>query len=112
MAHFKQCEFYLLRYVPNVEQDLPANIGIVLLEVGGEEPGYVGVRFATDWRLVCLLDPHFDVELLEAFEDEMRRMLESSITEAINYRPPLSRRDWILQQLQNSFSNIPGARSG
>ncbi len=106
MDALRQCEFFLLRYVPNVVQGQPANIGMVLLEVGAGEQGFVGVRFTTDWRLVRLLDPHFDVEVLEAFEDELRRMLESRLPEIINYRPPLSRQDWILQQLQNSFSNI------
>ena len=37
MAELKQCEFYLLRYVPDAVKDEFVNLGVVLLETG-EDP--------------------------------------------------------------------------
>ena len=34
MAEYKQCEFYLLRYVPDAVKDEFVNLGVVLLETG------------------------------------------------------------------------------
>ncbi len=37
MADVKQCEFFLLRYVPDVVKGEFVNIGVVLLETGEGE---------------------------------------------------------------------------
>ena len=55
MADFKQCEFFLLRYVPDVVKGEFVNLGVVLLEEGDD--GFTGVRFPRDWRRVRGLDP-------------------------------------------------------
>ncbi len=102
MAAFKQCEFFLLRYVPDVVKGEFVNLGVVLLEEG--ENGFTDVRFLRDWRRVRGLDPEADVELLESYEAEMRRLLQSRLPEIINYRGPMARREWLLQQMQESFS--------
>lgn len=102
MADFKQCEFFLLRYVPDVVKGECVNIGVVLLEESGN--GFTGVRFARDWRRVRRLDPEVDIELLESYEAELQRLLESHQPEMINYRGPMSRREWLLAQMQQSFS--------
>ena len=36
MADLRQCEFYVVRYVPDVVKDEPVNIGVVLLEEGDD----------------------------------------------------------------------------
>ena len=102
MADFRQCEFFLLRYVPDVVKGEFVNLGVVLLEAG--ENGFTDVRFLRDWRRVRGLDPEADVELLESYEAEIRRLLQSRAPEIINYRGPMGRREWLLQQMQESFS--------
>jgi len=125
MAEYRQCEFYLLRYVPDAVKDEFVNLGVVLLETEGRgtpEPTlsaknadkggapdsrelFTDVRFTRDWRRVKCLDPDADVELLESFEGEMRRMLQSRAQEVINYRGPMSRREWLLKLLEEGLSN-------
>ena len=105
MAEYKQCEFYLLRYVPDAVKDEFVNLGVVLLEMGEGDSVFTDVRFTRDWRRVRCLDPEVDVELLESFEGEMRRMLQSRSAEVINYRGPMSRREWLLRLLEDGMSN-------
>jgi hypothetical protein len=102
MATIRQCEFFLLRYVPDVVKGEFVNLGVVLLEEGNG--GFTDVRFIRDWRRVRGLDPEADVELLESYEAEIRRLLQSHLPELINYRGPMSRREWLLTQMQESFS--------
>ena len=123
MAEYRQCEFHLLRYVPDAVKDEFVNLGVVLLETG-EDPAlppkeggrtghpapnsgqlFTDVRFTRDWRRVRCLDPEVDVELLEGFEGELRRMLQSRAAEVINYRGPMSRREWLLRLLEEGLSN-------
>ncbi len=103
MAAFKQCEFFLLRYVPDVVKGEFVNLGVVLLEEGDD--GFTGVRFLRDWRRVRGLDPEADIELLESYEADLLRLLESRLPEVINYRGPMSRREWLLAQMRESFSS-------
>jgi len=104
MASFKQCEFFLVRYVPDVIKGEFVNIGVVLLESGGD--GFTGVRFTRDWRRARCADPELDIELLESYEEGLRLHLESLVLEVINYRGPMSRRDWLLDQLHQSLSGV------
>src|SRR5271165_4990490 len=105
MAEYRQCEFYLLRYVPDAVKDEFVNLGVVLLETGEGDAVFTDVRFTRDWRRVRCLDPDVDVELLESFEGELRRILQSRAAEVINYRGPMSRRDWLLRLLEEGMSN-------
>src|SRR5271166_4703113 len=120
MADFRQCDFFLLRYVPDAVKGEFVNVGVVLLENasgdGGPSTGsgqapsagpgqaFTGVRFTRDWRRVRCLDPEVDIELMEAYEAELRRLLQSRLPEVINYRGPMSRREWLLAQMEQSFS--------
>jgi hypothetical protein len=104
MADLRQCEFYVVRYVPDVVKDEPVNIGVVLLEAEGGDEAFAEVRFTRDWRRARCADPDLDVELMESFEDELRRMVQTRGAEVINYKGPMSRREWLLDQVQNSFS--------
>ena len=110
MAAFKQCEFFLLRYVPDVVKGEFVNVGVVLLENGdggpstGSGQAFTDVRFTRDWRRVRCLDPEVDIELLESYESELRRLLQSRAPEIINYRGPMSRREWLLALMEQSFS--------
>lgn len=102
MADLKKCEFFLLRYVPDVVKGEFVNIGVALLEEGDD--GFTGVRFTRDWRRVRCLDPEAEVELLQSFEDDLQRVLESRLPETINYRDAMSRRAWLLGEMHQSFS--------
>ncbi len=98
MTERRQCEFFLLRYVPDAVKDEFVNVGVVLLEsaAGGERPGtvFADVRFTRDWRRVRCLDPDVDVEMLEALEREIRERLAE---DAAN-------RQWLLHRMEDSFS--------
>jgi hypothetical protein len=102
MACFKQCDFFVVRYVPDVVKGEFVNVGVVLLEEA--DNGFTGVRFTRDWRRARCLDPEVDIELLEAYEAELRQRLESRLPEIINYRGPMSRREWLLAEMEQSFS--------
>ena len=97
MAEKKQCEFFLLRYVPDAVKDEFVNIGVVLLETGGAggaPAGFADVRFTRDWSRVRCLDPGADVEMLAALETDLRKGLAG-----------VRERDGLLRKLNDSFSN-------
>ena len=95
MAEKKQCEFFLLRYVPDAVKDEFVNIGVVLVEAGGSLAGFADLRFTHDWSRVRCLDPAADVEMLAALEAELRQGLSESGTS----------RDLLLKRINDSFSN-------
>lgn len=64
-----QCEFFLLRYVPDAVKNEFVNIGVMLREAGRIET--TQVRFTRDWSRVRCMDPDADTALLEAIEGEL-----------------------------------------
>ena len=75
--HRRECEFRLLRYVPDAVRNEYVHIGVILREAATEDqPGRVEVRFTRDWRRVRCLDPDADTALLEGMEGELRKRLE------------------------------------
>jgi hypothetical protein len=72
------CEFFLIRYVPDVVKGEFTNIGVVLREAGaGAEAGARAVvRFSRDWGRVRCMDAGADIGLLEALEGEIAARLE------------------------------------
>jgi len=94
MAAFNQCEFFLLRYVPDAVKDEFVNIGVVLVEPGANGAGYAEVRFTRDWQRVKCLDPAADLEMLEGLEDDLRTRLKEG------------RREDFLHRIEESFSNL------
>ena len=89
----KNCEFFLLRYVPDAVKDEFVNVGVVLLESGGNGSGFADVRFTNDWRRVRCLDPGVEVELLEALQSDLKTKLGTADS-----------REKILHRLRDSFS--------
>src|SRR5580700_3671671 len=71
----RECEFQLLRYVPDTVRNEYVHIGVILREQGGSDPAQVEVRFTRDWRRVRCLDPDADTALLESMESELRKRL-------------------------------------
>jgi Protein of unknown function (DUF3037) len=70
----KPCDFLLMRYVPDPFKNEFVNIGVLLF---GREDDYSGVRFARDWSRVRCLDPHADIDVLEALEGDLREQLRT-----------------------------------
>ena len=93
MSERLQCEFSLIRYVPDVVKGEFVNIGVVLHEAGGA--GAV-VRFTRDWARVRCMDAEADVALLEALESEIAERIQGS---AVAY----GKTTWEL--LEDSLSN-------
>jgi len=93
------CEFFVVRYVPDVVKGEFVNIGVLLREVA-ESPGASSstkVRFTRDWGRVRSMDASADVALLEDMEQELARRLAEGPTE----REPAS----LLSLLEASLSN-------
>lgn len=96
MAERLQCEFSLIRYVPDVVKGEFANIGVVLREAGRDDGGTV--RFTRDWSRVRCLDPDADVELLEALEAEIAERMRAGVDARVNAKP-------VLATLEDTLSN-------
>jgi hypothetical protein len=94
MADRRQLEFFLLRYVPNAVREEFVNIGLVMVESGGDGGGFAEIHFTADWRRARCLDPNIDVELLEALGREMERRLKDA-----------SQRALLLHEMMDSYSN-------
>ena len=59
------CEFFLIRYVPDVVKGEFVNIGVVLREAGGDGSGAAArVRFTRDWARVGCVDAEAGLALL------------------------------------------------
>lgn len=98
MDHRKQCEFQLIRYVPDPVKNEFVNIGVVLREAGGE--GSAAVRFTRDWRRVRSIDSDADTAMLEALESEISlRLAERRQAKTEGSEKPL------LDILDDSLSN-------
>ena len=68
----KQCEFQLIRYVPDPIRNEFVNIGVLLRTEEQTE-----LRFTRDWGRVRCLDPDADTEMLEALELEIENRLDA-----------------------------------
>ena len=78
-----ECEFSLLRYVPDPVRNEFVHIGVLLRageranSTGNPVRRVLGLKFTADWRRVRCLDPDADTEMLEALEAELRRRFAS-----------------------------------
>jgi hypothetical protein len=86
-----QCEFRLLRYVPDAVKDEFVNIGVLLRANDGK----ARVRFTGDWSRVRCLDPAADLEMLEGLRDRFTEISESGG----------EKQNEMLKLLEESFSN-------
>lgn len=71
----RRCEFFLVRYVPDLVKGEFVNVGLVASEA--LESGRAAVQFTRDWRRARCLDPNIDIEVLEGLEAEIRLGLEA-----------------------------------
>jgi hypothetical protein len=97
------CEFFLVRYVPDIVKGEFVNIGVLLREAteapdaAPSNPPPMRVRFTRDWSRVRCMDASADIALLEDLEQEITRRLTDGPTE----REPAS----LLAVLEASLSN-------
>lgn len=98
MAERIPCEFFLIRYVPDVVKGEFANIGVLLREASGDaavQAVNTHVRFTRDWTRVRCMDAEADIGMLEALESEIAVRLRMSATDL---KP-------VLGVIEDSFSN-------
>jgi len=88
-----QCEFFLIRYVPDVVKGEFANIGVLLREAGKDDSAVV--RFTRDWSRVRCMDADADIGLLEALEGEIGARLRM---EAPGIKP-------VMEVLEDTLAN-------
>ena len=86
------CEFFLIRYVPDVVKGEFTNIGVLLREVGSAD---THLRFTRDWTRVRCMDANADLGLLESLEAEITGRLLTSKTD---FKP-------VMQVLEDTLSN-------
>ena len=91
-----QCEFFLIRYVPDVVKGEFANIGVLLREAGSNDSAVV--RFTRDWSRVKCLDSDADIGLLEGLEGEIGARLRSGGKDAPGIKP-------VMEILQDTLAN-------
>ncbi len=94
MAEKKEFEYFLVRYVGNVVREEFVNIGVVMVERGGDGGGFAGVHFTGDWRRARALDPNVDTEVLEALGREVQKRLAN-----------VDQRAQVLHQMMDGYSN-------
>ena len=95
MADRIQCEFFLIRYVPDVVKGEFTNIGVMLREAGAASTESTVVRFTRDWSRVRCMDADADISLLEALEGEIGERLRLG---AADTKP-------VMQVLEDTLSN-------
>jgi hypothetical protein len=92
------CEFFLVRYVPDVVKGEFVNIGVVLREAADAGvPVETRVRFTRDWSRVRCMDAGADLGLLEDLEQEIAQRLQSG--------PSLHEPKSVLSVLEDTLSN-------
>ena len=92
------CEFFLIRYVPDVVKGEFVNIGVLLREAGAVKADSTVVRFTRDWSRVRCMDADADIGLLEALEGEIGARLGTAGREGEGIRP-------VVDILQDTLAN-------
>jgi hypothetical protein len=87
----KQCDFLLMRYVPDPFKNEFVNIGVVLL---AREHDFADVQFTRDWSRVRCVDPQADLDVLTDLEKDIRDQLQSN----------RASRDQLMNRLQETLS--------
>jgi len=93
MSDKRKLQFFVLRYVPDAVKSERVNIGVIAIEPGPQ--GFADARFTRDWRKARCFDPQVDIEMLDAYEREIRERLSTS-----------EGRTMLLAQMEDSFSNL------
>ena len=90
MPELQQCELFLLRYASHALRDEFVNVGLILVPPDSAPE----LRLVKDWSRVSALDPRADLEMLQAFGDELRLRFNKK-----------EDREQTLQKMQDWLSN-------
>jgi Protein of unknown function (DUF3037) len=96
------CEFFLIRYVPDVVKGEFTNIGVLLREAGRHDGAVV--RFTRDWSRVRCMDADADIGLLEGLEAEIAARVRM---EASDLKPVMA----VLEDTLSNSLQITSARA-
>jgi hypothetical protein len=88
----QQCDFFLVRYVPDSVRNEFVNIGVLLRDRGEQ----MTVKFTKDWARVRCADPDADIGMLESLESEFRQRLMQESGDAAA----------LMRVLEDSCSNL------
>ena len=102
MSDRVRCEFFIIRYVPDLVRGEFVNIGVLirqLTDAVGDGPAAM-LRFTNDWSRVLALDPDADTEMLEVMGSELSTRFESELSKAAYGESPES----VFSQMRDSFS--------
>ena len=91
------CEFFLIRYVPDVVKGEFVMIGVLLREAGADANVRAQVKFTRDWSRVRCMDAEADLGLLEALEQEIAARLRVGAS----LRDPKT----VMEVLEDTLSN-------
>jgi hypothetical protein len=97
--------YRVLKYFPNPLQDMHANVGVILVEVGGGDAAYADVKLTSDWRVAKVLDSAIDTEYVSELQKDIRERLRSTAMDCTSAGTTLSQRDWIKHVLDDWLSN-------
>jgi hypothetical protein len=92
------CEFFLIRYVPDVVKGEFVNIGVLLREAGAATADSAVVRFTRDWSRVKCMDADADIGLLEALEGEIGARLVTVGADGVGIKQ-------VVEILQDTLAN-------
>jgi hypothetical protein len=92
-ANYQRCQFFLLRYTPNLIRDESVNIGVFFYHPAERE---LKVRLTDNFRRVKRLHPWADVELLARLEEDFAAQIETHVTDLGAY----------VAKLQETLSNV------
>ena len=90
------CEFFLIRYVPDVVKGEFVNIGVLLREAERDDSAVV--RFTRDWTRVKCMDADADIGLLEGLEGEIGARLQVVGKDASGMKP-------VMEILEDTLAN-------
>lgn len=93
MNERRQCEFFLLRYVPDAVREEFVNVGVVLYTVDDAGPGFADILLTRDWRRVRCIDPEAELDVFSGMEQQIRVSLANGGAGAE-----------LFQEIRNSFS--------
>ena len=93
----QQCKLFLLRYVPDAVRNEFVNVGLILLPPDSSPE----LRLVKDWSRVSALDPRADLEMLQAFGDELRLRFDKKEDRELTLQ---KMQDWLSNTLQISES--------
>ncbi|MGE5111900.1 MAG: DUF3037 domain-containing protein [Acidobacteriaceae bacterium] len=122
----RQCEFFLVRYMPDPVKEEFVNVGVALYTLDTAGPKFCDVSFTHSWSRAKCLDPDLDPEEIKGLEQQIRDAVWDSasgsidsLRESFGSRIQLTKSKVVLTEspeaelklLQDAYLHRPSARS-